>query len=169
MRGKSIYGNGTIIKIVLLASVFATFSGCHREDPLAKAALVSLQKLQSKTEVGVTHEDYTAALGDANFAVNQYLDAKNPSRDYSDRFSSALHYSIYYYSAAGDEWQSAIDHDNAFLPCSDAAVTCSNYPDLVHPKYGKSGPPGIVSMDFVSYYWKIADDYVQKAVAAEPK
>jgi hypothetical protein len=170
MTCKSLYGKGEIVKLVLLAFAFATVSGCHQEEPLAKAALASLQKLQAKTQVGVSREEYSIALGDANFAVNQYLDAKNPSHDYSDRFSSALHYSIFYYSTANDEWQSSIDHDDIFLRCDGAGKDlCSKFPDLVHQEHGTHGAKGIASMDFVTNDWKTADEYVQKAVAAEPK
>ncbi len=121
--------------------------------------------------MGVSYEAYLVALWETLIsAVNQYLDAKNPSHDYSDRFSSALHYSIFYYSTAGESWRSAIDHDNVFLPCDGHGQDlCSEFPELVHQEHGTYGARGLTDMDFVTNDWKTADEYVRKAVTAEPK
>jgi hypothetical protein len=184
MRGKSMYGHKTIVKLVLLASAFATVSGCHQEDPLAKAALASLQKLQSKTEVGVSYEDYTSALGDANYAVRQYVDRNgvesDPKLEPHIQFVAAILGALKWYRAAGEVWSTKGDNPGVtWLSCvgdpslgggNNRLALCDKYPELVSTLHLPSRDVTEVSFSFgIKYSWTLADDEMKKAVAAEPK
>jgi hypothetical protein len=180
MRGKPIYGNRTIVKMVLLASAFAAFSGCHQEDPLAKAALASLQKLQSKTEVGVSYEDYTSALADANYSVRQYVDRNgvesNPKLEPHIQFVAAILGALKWYKAAGEVWNEKLDNPGFFKKdCyhHPPFALCDEYPELVSPvstDFLGRKVPATISFSFgIQHSWTLAGDEMEKAVAAEPK
>jgi len=70
-------------------------------------AVKSLKQLQAKIEVGISYKDYTVALGDVKFAVDNFL----ASRDAKDKpaLSSAMRNSLKCHIDAKTLWQLKIE------------------------------------------------------------
>jgi hypothetical protein len=115
----------------------------------AKQATLALKKLQAKTEIGISQEDYSRALGDTYFSVKLFLDSDVASS--APEFSQALQGAIGWYKAAGRLWDIKTTVESAHLPglsltwadCSDNPSDdqdlCKEYPGLVTDHSGKRG------------------------------
>lgn len=70
-------------------------------------AVKSLKQLQAKVEIGISYKDYTAALGDVKFAVDNFL--ANPDAKDKPALSSAISTSLKCYLDAKTLWRLKIE------------------------------------------------------------
>lgn len=152
MKTLSLY---SILSLILLVSV-ANLAGCHSSlgsDKEAVDAVNALKKLEAKIETGMTEQEYSSALGDANFSVKMFLET--PEADKSPKFSEDLRTAMKWDIAADDLWRRKIDtlyfqgychppQSGPFRAFSqmhrDATALCEKYPELVisFPDLGNS-------------------------------
>jgi len=71
-----------------------------------KEAIRSLQKLQAKTEVGISYRDYVSVLGDAKFEVNLFLQSRQAK---NDKLADSIMQAMEHYQMAKTVWQVKID------------------------------------------------------------
>src|ERR1022692_509640 len=77
--------------VTLAVLVSLSFAGCRsslQSDKQAVDAVEALRRLDSKIEVGMTFPDYSATLGEVNFAVRDFLDSDQSKK--APVFSEAL-------------------------------------------------------------------------------
>jgi hypothetical protein len=130
------------------ATQSSTASALKTNDD-AKQAILALKRLQAKTEIGISQEDYSRALGDTYFSAKLFLDSDAASS--APEFSQALRSAIGWYKAAGNLWDIKTTLESAHLPglsltwsdCSDKPSDnpdlCRQYPELVTDHSGKKG------------------------------
>jgi len=135
--------------VIFVLVMTGTFVGCNRyslkADPRAQDALMALKKLDAKTESGLDRRDYSAALGDANFAVKLFVESDKAKL--APEFSNALRETMKWYTAASELWDRHIETDQPYGYCeivgsstaieqaafrSGAEPLCvSSYPELI--------------------------------------
>jgi hypothetical protein len=69
-----------ILTLIQIALFIASFP-CAARGESAKQAVMALKKLEAKTQVGVSRRDYSAALGDAQFEVNQFIESRESDKN----------------------------------------------------------------------------------------
>jgi hypothetical protein len=141
-------------------------------DEQAKDAVLALKKLQARTEIGISQEDYSRALGDTYFSVKMFLDSDSAAS--VPEFSKALNNAIKWYRAAADLWQikagvkevsesvpgmpiEGTDCDHQ--PAGDENL-CVKYPELVSVR---SGERGIYYEDAMNGAWRLASAEIRNA------
>ena len=133
--------------LLVVCMVIAVFIGCKRwslrTDQKAIDAVQSMKKLLAMTETGATLRDYTAALGDANFAVKQFLESDKANA--KPEFSNSLRNAIKWYKAGQGVWDRSsivplvIGYcETGELPSFTVDELCRTYPELVTTVPGKN-------------------------------
>ena len=96
--------------------ILSTTVGCHtwnlESDHKAQEALTALEKVEAKAETGTSRAMYADVLGDANFAVKQFLESDKANS--VPEFSNALRNSIRWYKAASEVWDRELDSPVAY-------------------------------------------------------
>ena len=60
---------------IALISFFIIYPGIAFSQS-SKSVVISLNKLESKTEIGISFQDYSRSLGDINYEVKTFLNSK---------------------------------------------------------------------------------------------
>lgn len=68
-----------------------------------KEAVRALQKLQARTEAGISRRDYAPALGDTRFEVNQFLQSSEAK--VNPKLTASIIKTLNYYQMAADAWK----------------------------------------------------------------
>lgn len=128
-----------VVVIVAVCAIAGAFVGCNswslKSDQEARDAVLALQKLEAKLDTGMSYRDYSAALGEANFPVKQFLEGGhgNAKPDFSDSLRKAMRW----YKAAGEIWGRQlgapvpVGYCTAGLSEFQASNLCTEYPELV--------------------------------------
>ncbi|MHB8110530.1 MAG: hypothetical protein ACYDHW_10920 [Syntrophorhabdaceae bacterium] len=69
----------------------------------AKDALLGLKKMQARVQSGISYKEYGAALGEARFPVNLYMESSES--DDNEELKDAIKKAIEHYQFAGEVWQ----------------------------------------------------------------
>ena len=159
-----------VSKLFVAAILVVFLSGCKpslTSNSQADDALLALKKLQAKTETGIVYNEYSSALGDANFAVKLFLDSDDAKSH--PEFSSSLQDSIKWYQAASEVWsESTGEYKTSSEPCVKGGFRqplCDSYPELVTPVFSVGFPtePGIHYKLAIQESWQFADFAVKNA------
>jgi hypothetical protein len=157
---------------VIFALALATGSVCCTRsslstDQTARDAVLALDKLQSKLDVGVSYNDYSVALGEANFATKQFLESTKASS--APEFSNSLREAMRWYVAGERLWTRQIKKDDLYGFCKpgdyedDAKDLCQAYPEVVNLVMGK---PGFQYREARQVAWNLAGSALKNAKAA---
>jgi hypothetical protein len=152
---------------VIFIGLLLELSGCHRYGPVADAALDALRKVQAKVQVGISEDAYLSVVGDANFAVQQYVNSKPPSAEKG--FGDAVEGSLKWYKAAADVWSTELHNvPDDYLACTTGESLCEDYPELVMTDF-VTDKREIQYKSAVQRAWALADTQLDKAVTARGK
>ena len=166
-------------------SASGTMEDSLGQDEKAKNAVLAMKKLQAMVESGVSRQDYTRALAEANFPLKLLVESDVAEK--SPAFVHALQDSMRLYKGAGDWWDLKISSSEDKNYCSVAdgrlaasaegltdsfdfeihsdADLCADYPGLV--KTGKSSSPFhyVQLSDVFQENWRLAGVELNKAAA----
>lgn len=123
------------ILLLLMITCVACDTYSLRSDQKAKDAVLVLQKLNARLETGISYRDYSAALGEANFPVKQFLEGGHA--DANAEFSNSLHNAMKWYKTAVGIWGRQLQvpvpvgYCAAGLSEFEASDLCTQYPELV--------------------------------------
>ncbi|MGD0481288.1 MAG: hypothetical protein ABSA42_14030 [Terracidiphilus sp.] len=141
-------------------------------DEQAKDAVLALKKLQARTEIGISQDDYSRALGDAYFSVRLFLDSDSAAS--VPEFSKALNSAIKWYRAAAELWKIKTDTQEVAesvpglkpdgADCDQQLGgdenLCVKYPELISDRSGKRG---INYEGAINEAWRLASTEVRIA------
>jgi hypothetical protein len=97
-----------------------------------------MDKLKAKVDVGISYRDYSVALGEANFAVTQFLESDRAES--VPEFSNSLRKAMSWYVASERLWDRHMKNtDYTYWQCDPkfdperfgAKELCDAYPELV--------------------------------------
>jgi hypothetical protein len=104
--------------------------------------VLALEKLQARVEAGLSLQDYSAALGEANLIVKRFLES-DKAESASD-FSNSLRNAAKWYAGAEQLWHRQLESPVPLgycspdgLPSFNADDLCMSYPQLVTTVPGK--------------------------------
>ena len=94
----------------------------------AKDAIMALKKLEARTEVGISYQDYISALGETKFPVNIYLESKESVNN--SQLKYAIVKAMRCYDDAKTYWKYVFDADGIIGMWPD---TLKKYPEAKEP------------------------------------
>ena len=109
---------------ILFFVVFPSISSAQ----LAKDAIMALKKLDARTDVGISYEQYSPALGEAKFTVNVYLESKEARNN--QELKDAIVTAMRCFDDAKDYWEFEIKSDGIIGMWPD---TLKRYPEAEKP------------------------------------
>jgi hypothetical protein len=89
-------------------------NGSVSESKSVREAVTELRKLEAKVQVGISYRDYGPALGDAQFAVNQFLES--PEAKKRPEMANAINTTLDYFKMAAVVWNFSVKTNYKFLP-----------------------------------------------------
>jgi hypothetical protein len=103
----------------------------------AEEAINALKKLEARTEVGISYNDYWPALGGAKFEVNMYLDTEEAKPKV--KLTESIKKTLTHYENAAEVWRGALGNNNIIYTNTKLAEWIIQvYPDTKKP-YNEGG------------------------------
>ncbi len=163
----------SVLFIVLCSLLFMCSS-----NELSKGAITALKKLASKTEVGVSYNDYSATLGDVNYEVNKFMESKEAKRN--PELAKSISKVMDHYKTARQVWEMKFHYgtngiiylgsNNSKSPIDNMiAYILKNYPEVASTKV-TSGKDEMLSLDvIISIIWGAASRELKVAASLVSK
>ena len=137
--------NGFIAAALVLV-MFVCSTSCNRwslsSDRKARGAVLALEKLQARVEAGMSLQDYSVALGEADLIVKRFLESDKAKS--AREFSNSLRNATKWYAGAEQLWHRQLESPVPIgycspdgLPSFNANDLCVSYPQLVTTVPGK--------------------------------
>ncbi len=158
-----------LLVVALVCALAALCLCCNtwplKSDQKAKDSVLALKKLEARLEIGLSNSDYSTALGEANFAVTQFLESDRA--DSAPEFSNSLRDAMKWYKAAAQLWSRQLKEashtgfcDAKDNPWHHVEDLCDAYPELVArvlcPRWDTCGRPGLIFELAEQESWKRA-------------
>lgn len=146
-----------LINIIITILMLITNS-CFAETP--KETVMALKYLEAKTQVGIIYKDYLSALGDAKFAVNQFIESKES--DGNPEFKEAILMTMKHFEFAQFIWSSKFAYASVTERLGSQGkvglVLMKNYPNA--NKFKSEG--GILIKENTTDFFGMPKDYASK-------
>lgn len=133
----------------------------------AQEALTALKKIQAKTETGISFKDYSTALGDAKFYVNEYLDSADVKR--IPEAGDAVKKAMLHYETAKIVWDDKFAKRNSTVKgfiyelSIIGQIIAKNYPEAKTSEVNRQGDKYYFIDELLSIIWGKAKDETKKA------
>ena len=165
---------------IALISFFIIYPGIAFSQS-SKSVVISLNKLESKTEIGISFQDYSRSLGDINYEVKTFLNSKESKT--KPKLAESIQMVMTHYVNAKKVWEGeSLDNQYFFgLPVrsedndggihytspeidnnSFTAYLLKSYPEMAKTYEMNKDTKGILVGDVIRIIWKAASLELKK-------